>query len=124
MGVNALRTAHNPPAPELIAVCEQLGIVMMVEAFGLLAHREAALRLNLYFDQWSDSDIKEMVHAAKNSRRRLVVNRQRDPGHGSSRGPGSRSSWSPTSSRSTPAGQVVNGSDKYRSVPATGSPRT
>ena len=33
MGVNALRTAHNPPAPELTAVCEQLGILMMVEAF-------------------------------------------------------------------------------------------
>ena len=33
MGVNALRTSHNPPSPEMIDVCERLGIVMMVEAF-------------------------------------------------------------------------------------------
>ena len=33
MGVNALRTSHNPPSPELIAVCQRLGIVMMDEAF-------------------------------------------------------------------------------------------
>ena len=67
MGVNALRTAHNPPAPELIAACEQLGIVMMVEAFDCWRHGKLAYDYHLYFDQWSDSDIKEMVNAAKNS---------------------------------------------------------
>jgi beta-galactosidase len=67
MGVNALRTAHNPPAPELIAVCEQLGIVMMVEAFDCWRHGKLAYDYHLYFDQWGDSDIKEMVNAAKNS---------------------------------------------------------
>ncbi len=44
MGVNALRTAHNPPAPELVQVCERLGILMMVEAFAL-AYRQGPLRL-------------------------------------------------------------------------------
>ena len=33
MGVNAFRTSHNPPSPEMIDVCQRLGIVMMVEAF-------------------------------------------------------------------------------------------
>jgi beta-galactosidase len=33
MGVNAFRTSHNPPSPEMIEVCQELGIVMMVEAF-------------------------------------------------------------------------------------------
>ncbi len=32
-GVNAFRTSHNPPSPEMIDVCQRLGIVMMVEAF-------------------------------------------------------------------------------------------
>ena len=68
MGVNALRTAHNPPAPELVAVCERLGIVMMVEAFDCWRHRQGRRSTTTcYFDQWSQSDIAEMVHAAKNS---------------------------------------------------------
>src|SRR3954471_17565173 len=33
MGVNAFRTSHNPPSLEMIQVCEELGIVMLVEAF-------------------------------------------------------------------------------------------
>src|SRR3984957_14230705 len=67
MGVNALRTAHNPPAPELIAVCEQLGIVMMVEAFDCWHTGKLPYDYHLYFDQWGDTDIKEMVNASKNS---------------------------------------------------------
>ena len=37
MGVNAFRTSHNPPSPQIVQVCEELGIVMMVEAFDMLA---------------------------------------------------------------------------------------
>jgi len=33
MGVNALRTSHNPPSPEVLEVCDKLGIVVIVEAF-------------------------------------------------------------------------------------------
>ena len=67
MGVNALRTAHNPPAPELVQVCEQLGMLMMVEAFDCWHTGKLPFDYHLYFDQWSDYDITEMVHAAKNS---------------------------------------------------------
>lgn len=67
MGVNALRTAHNPPAPELVEVCEELGIVMMVEAFDTWSRAKTTYDYARFFDEWSDSDIKEMVNAAKNS---------------------------------------------------------
>src|SRR5216683_3285789 len=67
MGANALRTAHNPPAPELVQVCDRLGIVTMVEAFDCWHSGKVAFDYHLYFDAWSDSDIKEMVNASKNS---------------------------------------------------------
>ena len=33
MGVNAIRTAHNPPAPELLDLCDEMGFVVWDEAF-------------------------------------------------------------------------------------------
>jgi len=33
MGVNAVRTSHNPPAPELLDLCDRMGIVVWDEAF-------------------------------------------------------------------------------------------
>jgi len=51
MGANALRTAHNPPAPELVQVCEQLGILMMVEAFDCWHTGQLPFDYHLYFDQ-------------------------------------------------------------------------
>jgi len=33
MGGNAIRTSHNPPAPELLDLCDRLGIVVMDESF-------------------------------------------------------------------------------------------
>ena len=89
MGVNFLRTAHNPPAPELIAVCEQLGILMMVEAFDCWHTGKLPYDYHLYFDQWGDSDIKEMVNAAKNSPAVALWSIGNEtPDTGSSRGPG------------------------------------
>ncbi|WP_329062862.1 glycoside hydrolase family 2 TIM barrel-domain containing protein [Amycolatopsis sp. NBC_01480] len=66
-GVNALRTSHNPPSPEMLDVCQRLGIVMMVEAFDCWHVGKLDYDYHLYFDKWSDSDLAEMVHAAKNS---------------------------------------------------------
>ena len=67
MGVNAFRTSHNPPSPEMIDICQRLGIVMMVEAFDAWDVGKLSQDYHLYFNQWSDSDITEMVNAAKNS---------------------------------------------------------
>jgi beta-galactosidase len=76
MGVNALRTAHNPPAPEVIAACESLGIVVLVEAFDTWRNNKTANDYGDWFELeapgtggllWSDVDIMEMVDAFKNS---------------------------------------------------------
>lgn len=67
MGVNALRTSHNPPAPEVIEACEDLGIVMLVEAFDCWRTGKNPYDYGRFFDAHSDADIAEMVRAARNS---------------------------------------------------------
>ena len=76
MGVNALRTSHNPPSPELIDVCERLGIVVMVEAFDTWRTHKVQFDYASYFGveapgaggrMWSDVDILEMVNTFKSS---------------------------------------------------------
>jgi beta-galactosidase len=124
MGVNALRTAHNPPAPELVQVCDRLGILLMVEAFDCWHTGKLPFDYHLYFDQWSDSDIKEMVHAAKNSPAVVLWSIGNEtPDTGSSRGPGIAKQLIADIKSIDTTRPVVMGSDKYRSVPATGSPQ-
>ncbi len=67
MGVNAFRTSHNPPSPEMLEVCEELGIVMMVEAFDVWRQQKVTYDYARFFDANSDADIKEMVLAARNN---------------------------------------------------------
>lgn len=51
MGVNAFRTSHNPPSPEMIEVCEELGIVMMVEAFDCWRSPKTRYDYGRFFDE-------------------------------------------------------------------------
>ena len=122
MGVNAFRTSHNPPSPELIDICQRLGIVMMVEAFDAWDVGKLSADYHLFFNQWSDYDIEEMVNEAKNSPAVImwsIGNEIPD--------------W--TSPQALPIEQrlisdirsidttrpIVAGSDRYRSVPTPGS---
>jgi beta-galactosidase len=124
MGANALRTAHNPPAPELVQVCERLGILMMVEAFDCWHTGKVAFDYHLYFDAWSDSDIKEMVNASKNSPAVVLWSIGNEtPDTGSSRGPGIAQKLIADIRSIDTTRPVVMGSDKYRSVPRAGSPQ-
>jgi beta-galactosidase len=66
MGVNAFRTSHNPPSPEMVAVCDELGIVMMVEAFDVWTNQKVQFDYARFFAANHDADIKEMVLASRN----------------------------------------------------------
>jgi beta-galactosidase len=123
MGVNALRTAHNPPAPELVAVCERLGIVMMVEAFDCWHTGKLPFDYHLYFDQWSDSDISEMVNAHKNSPAVVLWSIGNEtPDTGLPGGPAIARRLVADVKAIDTTRPVVMGSDRYRSVPKPGSP--
>jgi beta-galactosidase len=123
MGVNALRTAHNPPAPELVGVCERLGIVMMVEAFDCWHTGKVAFDYHIYFDQWSQSDITEMVNAHRNSPAVVLWSIGNEtPDTGLPAGPAIAGRLIAAVRAADPTRPIVMGSDRYRSVPSPGSP--
>jgi beta-galactosidase len=123
MGVNAVRTSHNPPAPELVALADRLGILLMVEAFDVWNVPKVPYDYARFFDQWSDRDITEMVNESRNSPSVIMWSIGNEiPNSTSASGvPIARRLIADV--RSVDATRpVVIGSDKYRKVPARGSP--
>ncbi|GEC72507.1 beta-galactosidase [Flavobacterium flevense] len=66
MGANALRTSHNPPSPEMLAVCDKLGIVVIVEAFDEWKMAKVPNGYNKYFDKWHEKDLRDMIKRDRN----------------------------------------------------------
>lgn len=66
MGCNAIRTSHNPPSPEFIKLCDQLGLVVIEEAFDEWKIGKNANGYHVYFDEWSERDIQAMVRRDRN----------------------------------------------------------
>jgi len=67
MGCNAIRTSHNQPAPELVQLCDEMGFMMMVEAFDEWKSAKSANGYHIYFDQWAEKDLTGMIHAFRNN---------------------------------------------------------
>ena len=66
MGVNALRTSHNPPAPELLDLADQIGLLVMDEAFDCWDQAKNPYDYARFFSQWSTIDIGDMVSRDRN----------------------------------------------------------
>ena len=66
MGVNALRTSHNPPSPEMLKVCDRLGILVQVEAFDEWQIGKVINGYNKYFDEWHERDLRDMIRRDRN----------------------------------------------------------
>jgi beta-galactosidase len=65
-GVNAIRTSHYPPAPELLDLCDEMGFVVMDEAFDEWKNSKTKFGYGQFFDEWSERDIVSMVHRDRN----------------------------------------------------------
>jgi beta-galactosidase len=65
-GVNALRTSHNPPAPEVLEFCDRLGIVVMDEAFDMWRQPKVKNGYSKYYDEWSERDVRDFVRRDRN----------------------------------------------------------
>lgn len=66
MGCNAIRTSHNPPAPELVELCDKMGFVMEVEAFDTWRIGKKPNDYSILFDAWHEEDLKAMVRRDRN----------------------------------------------------------
>lgn len=66
MGCNAIRTSHNPPAPELLELCDRMGFVVMVEAFDCWRIGKKRDDYSRVFDEWHEKDLVSMVRRDRN----------------------------------------------------------
>lgn len=66
MGVNAIRTSHNPPAPQLLDMCDTMGIMVMDEAFDVWRKRKTPYDYALHFNEWYEKDLSDMVRRDRN----------------------------------------------------------
>lgn len=65
-GVNAIRTSHNPPSPELLEYCDRMGLVVMDESFDMWRRHKVENDYAKFFDEWSERDVRDMVHRDRN----------------------------------------------------------
>lgn len=66
MGCNGIRTSHNPPAPELLDLCDRMGFIVMDEAFDIWKVGKTDYDYHLDFDEWHRRDIEAMVLRDRN----------------------------------------------------------
>ncbi len=66
MGCNAIRTAHNPPAPEFLDLCDRLGFLVMDEAFDEWRIGKTRYGYNQYFDEWAQRDLMALLRRDRN----------------------------------------------------------
>ncbi len=66
MGVNAIRTSHNPPAPEFLDLCDEMGVLVLDEFSDTWKIPKRANGYALLFDEWAEKDIRAMVRRDRN----------------------------------------------------------
>ena len=66
MGCNAIRTSHNPPAPELLDLADRFGFVVMDEAFDCWARGKKPNDYHLLFADWHEKDLRAIVRRDRN----------------------------------------------------------
>ena len=66
MGCNAIRTSHNPPAPELLDLCDRMGFLVQDEAFDAWKTPKKRNDYNKLFYAWHEEDLRAMVRRDRN----------------------------------------------------------
>ncbi len=66
LGVNAIRTAHNPPAPEFLDLCDRMGFLVMDEMFDCWTVAKNPFDYHLHFNEWSKTDERDTILRDRN----------------------------------------------------------
>ncbi len=67
MGCDAIRTAHNMPAPELVELCDEMGFMMMLEPFDEWDRAKCKNGYHRFFEDWAEKDMINMLHHYRNN---------------------------------------------------------
>ena len=67
MGCNAVRTSHNMPADELVELCDELGLMLMVEAFDEWGDAKCENGYHRFFEEWAEDDLVNMLCHFRNN---------------------------------------------------------
>jgi beta-galactosidase len=66
MGCNAIRTTHNPPAPELLSLTDEMGFLVINEAFDEWKYGKMDNGYNTLWDEWAEKDLVAFIHRDRN----------------------------------------------------------
>jgi beta-galactosidase len=66
MGTNAIRMAHNPPAPELLDLTDRMGVLVVNESFDVWERRKTPLDFHLIFPDWYEQDMRALIRRDRN----------------------------------------------------------
>jgi len=66
MGCNAIRTSHNPPAPELLDLADRMGFIIMDEAFDMWEIPKTKYDYSQYFVKWHKRDLSDQIRRDRN----------------------------------------------------------
>ena len=66
MGVNAVRTAHNMPAPELMDLADEMGLLVLSEAFDMWERPKTRYDYSRFFNEWAYADVKSWIMRDRN----------------------------------------------------------
>ena len=66
MGVNSIRSSHNPPAPELLNMCDTMGLIVMDESFDMWRRKKTQNDYARFFDEWHERDLADLILRDRN----------------------------------------------------------
>ena len=66
MGCNGIRCSHNPPAPELLQLCDEMGFIVMDETFDMWRKRKTTYDYSRYFNKWHERDLTDLMLRDRN----------------------------------------------------------
>lgn len=66
MGVNAVRTSHNPPAQAFLELCDEMGMLVMDEAFDMWERTKTQYDYGRFFHDWHERDVASWVRRDRN----------------------------------------------------------
>lgn len=88
MGCNAIRTSHNPPAPELLDLCDRMGMLVMDESFDCWRKGKRPNDYHLLFQDWHERDWRAELRRDRNHPSIILWSIGNEvPDQGTSRGP-------------------------------------